>query len=120
MNIGEKAPEVLGINEKGDINKLSKIRKSAIVDRDEIFDIYVSLALLRPINMNSVYLWAAVNSYETKRQFDSSLKGIGLNALSSISLYSFFSFFRASESRHVTVPSGMFNCSAIRFVERLS
>ena len=51
---------------------------AAIVDRDEIFDIYVSLALLRPIEMNSVYLWAAINSVETKQQFDSSLKGIGV------------------------------------------
>ena len=51
---------------------------AAIVDRDEIFDIYVSLALLRPIEINSIYLWAAINSVETKRQFDSSLKGIGV------------------------------------------
>ena len=51
---------------------------AAIVDRDEIFDIYVSLALLRPIEMKSVYLWAAINSVETKQQFDSSLKGIGV------------------------------------------
>ena len=51
---------------------------AAIVDRDEIFDIYVSLALLRPIEINSVYLWAAINSVETKQQFDSSLKGIGV------------------------------------------
>ena len=51
---------------------------AAIVDRHEIFDIYVSLALLRPIEINSVYLWAAINSYETKQQFDSSLKGIGV------------------------------------------
>ena len=51
---------------------------AAIVDKDEIFDIYVSLALLRPIEINSVYLWAAINSVETKQQFDSSLKGIGV------------------------------------------
>ena len=51
---------------------------AAIVDRDEIFDIYVSLALLRPIEINVVYLWAAINSVETKQQFDSSLKGIGV------------------------------------------
>ena len=51
---------------------------AAIVDRDEVFDIYVSLALLRPIDINSVYLWAAINSVETKQQFDSSLKGIGV------------------------------------------
>ena len=51
---------------------------AAIVDRDEVFDIYVSLALLRPIEINYVYLWGAVNSQETKKQFDSSLKGIGV------------------------------------------
>ena len=51
---------------------------AAIVDKDEIFDIYVSLALLRPVEINSVYLWAAINSVETKQQFDSSLKGIGV------------------------------------------
>ena len=51
---------------------------AAIVDRDEVFDIYVSLALLRPIGINSVYLWGAVNAQETKEQFDSSLKGIGV------------------------------------------
>ncbi len=51
---------------------------AAVVDKDEVFDIYVSLALLRPIEINSVYLWAAINSLETKQQFDSSLKGIGV------------------------------------------
>ena len=51
---------------------------AAIVDREAIFDIYVSLALLRPIGINSTYLWAAVNSQETKAQFDASLKGIGV------------------------------------------
>ena len=51
---------------------------AAIVDRDEIFDIYVSLALLKPLNINSIYLWAAINSQETKEQFEASLKGIGV------------------------------------------
>ena len=51
---------------------------AAIVDTDDIFDIYVSLALLRPIDIHSVYLWAAINSAETKRQFDANLKGIGV------------------------------------------
>lgn len=51
---------------------------AAVVDRDEVFDIYVSLALLRPIEINSVYLWVAINLLETKQQFDSSLKGIGV------------------------------------------
>lgn len=51
----------------------------AIVDTDDIFDIYVSLALLRfrPGN-HVIYLWAALSALETKRQFDSSLKGIGV------------------------------------------
>jgi len=51
---------------------------AAIVDTDDVFDIYVSLALLRPIGIHPVYLWAAINSAETKRQFDASLKGIGV------------------------------------------
>ncbi len=51
---------------------------AAVVDCDEVFDIYVSLALLRPIDIDSVYLWAAVNSDGTKHQFDGSLKGIGV------------------------------------------
>ena len=52
---------------------------AAIVDRDEVFDIYVSLALLRPRQGNNVkYLWQAINMPETKMQFDSSLKGIGV------------------------------------------
>ena len=51
---------------------------AAIVDTDDVFDIYVSLALLRPIGVHPVYLWAAINSAETKRQFDASLKGIGV------------------------------------------
>ena len=51
---------------------------AAIVETDEVFDIYVSLAILRPVDINSVYLWGAVNSMETKRQFDVALKGIGV------------------------------------------
>jgi type I restriction enzyme S subunit len=51
---------------------------AAVVDRDEIFDIYVSLALLRPVKTSPIYLWAAVNAYETKVQFNASLKGIGV------------------------------------------
>lgn len=52
---------------------------AAIVDRDEIFDIYVSLALLRPLaGTNVKYLWQAINMPETKMQFDARLKGIGV------------------------------------------
>ena len=65
---------------KGDIllAKNGTTGVAAIVDVDEIFDIYVSLALLRPIEMNSIYLCAAINSQETKEQFNRSLKGIGV------------------------------------------
>ena len=66
---------------KGDIllAKNGTTGVAAIVDRDDIFDIYVSLALLRPLGMvTSEYLCSAVNSIETKHQFDSSLKGIGV------------------------------------------
>ena len=52
---------------------------AAVVDTDEIFDIYVSLALLRlKPGHNVYYIWAAVNSSEVKAQFDASLKGIGV------------------------------------------
>ena len=52
---------------------------AALVDRDEVFDIYVSLALLRPKNnVFPKYLLYAVNSPVAKRQFDSGLKGIGV------------------------------------------
>ena len=51
----------------------------AKVDVDEIFDIYVSLALLRPNpGYNIDYLVESINSFETKKQFNSSLKGIGV------------------------------------------
>ena len=51
----------------------------AKVDEDEIFDIYVSLALLRPNpGYNIDYLVESINSFETKKQFNSSLKGIGV------------------------------------------
>ncbi len=52
---------------------------AAIVDKEEVFDIYVSLALLRPLpGINVKYLWQAINMPETKAQFDSRLKGIGV------------------------------------------
>ena len=52
---------------------------AAIVDRDITFDIYVSLALLRPGNkITTEFLHASLNSKITKRQFNSALKGIGV------------------------------------------
>jgi len=53
---------------------------AAIVDRDEIFDIYVSLALIRPDKEKVLpkYLLYAINSDSSKRYFDSHLKGIGV------------------------------------------
>lgn len=51
----------------------------ALVEDDDTFDIYVSLALLRLNNLhNPKYLTYAINSPATKRQFDDSLKGIGV------------------------------------------
>ena len=51
----------------------------AIVETDDVFDIYVSVAILRPKQgYNSQYLWGAINSFDTKRHFDRSLKGIGV------------------------------------------
>ena len=53
---------------------------AAVNDTDEVFDIYVSLALLRPRTekINPVYLRCAINNIDTKRQFDGSIKGIGV------------------------------------------
>jgi type I restriction enzyme, S subunit len=52
---------------------------AAIVDRDCVFDIYVSLALLRPsARVLPIFLQQAINSPACTRQFNSSLKGIGV------------------------------------------
>ena len=52
---------------------------AAVNDTDEIFDIYVSLALLRPKDtIDPVFFRCVINNPETKRQFDSSIKGIGV------------------------------------------
>lgn len=52
---------------------------AAIVDRDCVFDIYVSLALLRPIRiMNPIYLHCVINSDDCRKQFNARLKGIGV------------------------------------------
>ena len=52
---------------------------AAIVDRNEIFDVYVSLAVLRPLTtINPKYLLYAINSPVAKRQFDAGLKGVGV------------------------------------------
>ncbi|WP_416305874.1 restriction endonuclease subunit S [Neptunicella sp. SCSIO 80796] len=52
---------------------------AAIVDREVVFDIYVSLALLRPSEMiEPRYLLHFVNSPLAKKQFDKRLKGIGV------------------------------------------
>lgn len=53
---------------------------AAIVNKQVIFDIYVSLALIRP-DQNKVlprYLLHAINSPRSKKYFDNSLKGIGV------------------------------------------
>lgn len=51
----------------------------AKVDRDVIFDIYVSLALLRPKSMiEPDYFVYAINNPYTKRKFNRHLKGIGV------------------------------------------
>ncbi len=51
----------------------------ALNETDEVFDIYVSLALLRPNNICiPKYLVSAINNKCTKLQFDKSIKGIGV------------------------------------------
>ena len=53
---------------------------AAIVDRDEVFDIYVSLALIRPDKSKVLprYLLYAINSTPSKEFFNRNLKGIGV------------------------------------------
>jgi type I restriction enzyme, S subunit len=52
---------------------------AAIVDKDAVFDIYVSLALLRPSNkIVPRYLLHFVNSSVAKSQFNKRLKGAGV------------------------------------------
>ena len=52
---------------------------AAVNDTNEVFDIYVSLALLRPKEIiDPVFFRCAINNPETKKQFDSSIKGIGV------------------------------------------
>ena len=52
---------------------------AALVDRDEIFDVYVSLAVLRPKKIiYPKYLLYAINSPIAKKQFNAGLKGIGV------------------------------------------
>jgi type I restriction enzyme S subunit len=52
---------------------------AAIVDKDIVFDIYVSLALLRPEDIvYPKYLLYFINSSVAKRQFNKGLKGIGV------------------------------------------
>lgn len=66
---------------RGDIllAKNGTIGIPAIVETDEVFDIYVSLALLRFYpGYNVKYLWAAMRTDETKKQFNERIKGIGV------------------------------------------
>lgn len=52
---------------------------AAVVDKDIPFDIYVSLALLRPLKIiDSFYFLHFVNSPIAKKQFNKRLKGIGV------------------------------------------
>lgn len=52
---------------------------AAMVDRDVIFDIYVSLAHLSPLeNIYSYYLLYFINSPLAKNQFNKRLKGVGV------------------------------------------
>ncbi|QRY55899.1 restriction endonuclease subunit S [Sphingobacterium siyangense] len=51
---------------------------AALVDRDEIFDIYVSLAVIRTINEDKKFILSFINSPVAKTQFNSRLRGIGV------------------------------------------
>lgn len=60
--------------------KNGSIGNAAIVDRNIVFDIYVSLALLRPVGtcLTSNYLWYFIMSPTAKQQFAKRVKGIGV------------------------------------------
>lgn len=52
---------------------------AAIVDRDVVFDIYVSLAWLRPSEkVLGRFMWHYINSPLAKEQFNKRLKGVGV------------------------------------------
>lgn len=53
---------------------------AAIVEDDRVFDIYVTLAVLRPNTqlINPRYLWRILNSPICKNQFNEHLTGIGV------------------------------------------
>ena len=53
---------------------------AAIVDREEVFDIYVSLALIRIVDniVNPLYVLRAIESSFIQDYFNNSLKGIGV------------------------------------------
>ncbi len=52
---------------------------AALVETDDIFDIYVSLAVLRfKQSNNPKYMLYAINNDDTKEQFNESLKGVGV------------------------------------------
>ena len=53
---------------------------AALVEDDFIFDIYVTLAVIRPIKdlVLPIFLWRVINSSFCKKQFDNHLTGIGL------------------------------------------
>lgn len=71
---------------------------AALVDRDVIFDIYVSLALLRPLEgIYPNYLLHFVNSSTAKLQFNKRLRGIGVPNL------------HLNEIREVHIPIPPFN-----------
>jgi type I restriction enzyme S subunit len=53
--------------------------KAALVNRDVIFDVYVSLAVIRPLDsINPAYLLHFINSPSTMQQFNKRVKGAGV------------------------------------------
>ena len=52
---------------------------AALVDTDKVFDIYVTLAVLRPVKIvHPKYLFYVINSSFCKEQFNNHLTGIGV------------------------------------------
>ncbi len=60
------------------LSKNGTIGFAVLVEEDRIFDIYVSLAILRQNKLNPVFMKEQLNAEDCQKQFYSSLKGVGV------------------------------------------
>ena len=86
---------------------------AALVDKNIIFDIYVSLALLRPKkNILPEYLLWAINNPYTKRKFQASLKGIGVPNLH-------LSYIKKTEIKFYDMPQQIYISNLMKKCKRI-